>query len=413
MKVHTLFAVICLSLLTPSLFGQTNAPADTNTIAANPIPTGQAPDDVVKKLSDLVHDGKYAEAQQLTAGLLLAYPDDQHLIKAKILLDKLIAASNSSQPTNSVAQPAASGTSEQLTGADKVEYNSLVEMAREAQQNTDLDQQKASMKQFMDESGAFLQKYPDQKLLWQIRAAVALGLDDPDAGYEAGQKLLAAGAADSDDQKLQQLIAKLKIKGWLDKQKVEDYKKYGWILGAWSASYSINGMTGSGFTEVFTKSDSGNIEGHFHFMGEGGKFLPDMRGTILNSGQIKWERFLVSTTTSKELQIEAATLALGDVGTPVALYDSNDFSGKQQLYPSGWQPLISYAVSNDRRTITMGILGQCISQRNMAKALQTPVNWTFTKVSDSQEQQSLQVPIQKQDSRPQEVGPHDYLKGYY
>jgi hypothetical protein len=30
----------------------------------------------MKKLSDLVHAGKYTEAQQLTAALLLAFPDD-------------------------------------------------------------------------------------------------------------------------------------------------------------------------------------------------------------------------------------------------------------------------------------------------------------------------------------------------
>ena len=43
----------------------------------------QAPDDATKKISDLVHAGKYADAQQLTNGLLIAYPNDQRLIKAK------------------------------------------------------------------------------------------------------------------------------------------------------------------------------------------------------------------------------------------------------------------------------------------------------------------------------------------
>jgi hypothetical protein len=94
------------------------------------------------------------------------------------------------------AQPA----TVKLTGMDKVEYNSLIELARQAQQQTaDLEQQKASLKQFMDRSNTFLQKYPDQMLLWQLRAASALSLDDVKAGYEAGQKLLLAGAADSTD----------------------------------------------------------------------------------------------------------------------------------------------------------------------------------------------------------------------
>jgi len=60
-----------------------SVPVDTKPSTTNPAPAGQAPDDVMKKLSDLVRGGKYAEAQGLTTGLLLAYPDDQRLIKAK------------------------------------------------------------------------------------------------------------------------------------------------------------------------------------------------------------------------------------------------------------------------------------------------------------------------------------------
>jgi hypothetical protein len=71
-----------------------SAAADTYPSAAN-----HAPDDVMKKLSELVRAGKYAEAQQLTAALLLAFPDDQRLIKAKVLLDKaLVTAENNVLP---------------------------------------------------------------------------------------------------------------------------------------------------------------------------------------------------------------------------------------------------------------------------------------------------------------------------
>jgi hypothetical protein len=51
----------------------------------------QAPDDMTKRITDLVHAGKYAEAQKLTEGLLIAYPDDQRLIKAKALVEKMLA----------------------------------------------------------------------------------------------------------------------------------------------------------------------------------------------------------------------------------------------------------------------------------------------------------------------------------
>lgn len=76
-----------------------SSPAGTNATAASPAPAGQAPDDVMKKLSELVRAGKYTEAQQLTAALLLAFPDDHRLIKAKELLDKaLVTAENKVLP---------------------------------------------------------------------------------------------------------------------------------------------------------------------------------------------------------------------------------------------------------------------------------------------------------------------------
>jgi len=228
-----MFAVLIIS---PPGHAQTAAGASTanNVTQANASPSAQAPDDATKKITDLVHAGRYAEAQQLTTGLLVAYPDDQRLIKAKAMLDKLLAAASSANPgsssnqpsNNSVsAQPLAHSNAEQLTGMDKVDYNALIELAREAQQNSDLDQQKASLKRFMDESSAFLQKYPDQMLLWQIRAASALSLDDMYAGSEAGEKLLAAGAADSDSPNVEHLISQLKLKGWLDRERMEVAKK--------------------------------------------------------------------------------------------------------------------------------------------------------------------------------------------
>lgn len=316
----------------------TNAPADSNAQAANPTPTGQAPDELTRKIAELVHASKYTEAQQLTTGLLLAYPDDQRLIKAKALLETLLApvapgsaTLGSSQPANNgaSAQLAASRNAVQLTGMDKVEYNSLIELARQAQQTTDIGQQKAALKQFMDRSSAFLQKYPDQMLLWQLRAASALSLDDLMAGYEAGQKLLAAGAADSNDPNLEQLLSRLNLKGWLDKQKVEDYKKYGGLLGTWSVSWSVNDMDGGTGKTLFSKSDSGNIE--VGWLNEDGTKVVKlfMRGTVLNSGGISWEINFPATDAN---------------GSP--------------LYPSGWQPLILPEIDNNKKTMKVLIPNQ-------------------------------------------------------
>jgi hypothetical protein len=64
------------------------------------------------------------------------------------------------------------------------------------------------------------------------------------AGYEAGQRLLAMGGADSNDPNLRRLLAQLKNKGWLDKQQAENaeqkarYERYDWILGTLSSHIS-------------------------------------------------------------------------------------------------------------------------------------------------------------------------------
>jgi hypothetical protein len=293
-KLLRSITLICAFLATTVLpsRGQVTTPpaADSNA------PTGQVPDEAMKKLSDLVHAGKYAEAQQLTAGLLLAYPEDQRLLKAKTLLDKSLATAgpatvtpDGNLPVDNVASvpPAASTRGEPLTGLDKVDFNALIELARQAQQNTDLEQQNVSLRQFMDQSSPFLQKHPAAMLLWQLRAASAISLHYSLAGYEAGQKLLASGAADSKDPNLQRLLAQLKNIGWLDRESAEK-AKYDWIVGAWSVSFSYLDAAGhrsghASFTNVELSKSGSVIEGYSFDSG------PVYRGTILDSGKIRWE----------------------------------------------------------------------------------------------------------------------------
>jgi hypothetical protein len=313
-----LLALICL----PPLHAQRahRLPTDPNPAATDPVPAGQAPDEMTKKITDLVHGGKYTEAQRLTAGLLVAYPDDQRLIRAKTLLETLLAPGatpSNSQPTSNAApaQPATNTHAEPLTGMDKVDYNALIQRAREAQQTTDLAQQETLLQQFMKDSSQFLQKYPDQMLLWQLRAASAMSLSDFIAGYEAGQKLLAMGAADRDDSNLQQLLAQLKNKGWMGEGAAEKAAKqseiartYGWMSGTWSESYTSNHNWRSTqgafavykYRVVSTKHD-GNVEIDFskstpvievYGLSRAGVKTaePFYRATLLDSGQMRWER---------------------------------------------------------------------------------------------------------------------------
>ncbi len=360
MKRLSKFLVLGLFLaliVLPPLHGQstTNPSADARS-AADTAPASQAPDAMTNKITELVHAGKYAEAQQLTTGLLVAYPDDQRLIKAKALIERLLApggsaTSSSPQPANDgvPAQPGVTENVEPLKGMDKVDYNALIELARQAQRTSDLSEQRTLLRQFMSQSGVFLQKYPTQPLLWQLRAASAISLDDPDAGYEAGQKLLAADAADSNDPNLQQLIAKLKIKGWLDRQGVEQSKirieeenKYGWLLGKWSVAFSFFSKAAfdygerRGSNEVeFVKSDSG-AEGFV--TAKGRRFpKPAYRYAVRNSSEIalptNWQVFPVSQ----------------------------------------WEPVTSVTFGSDRKSMTIVVKGH---------------TYVLTKISDSAGQQA-------------------------
>jgi hypothetical protein len=290
-------ALCCLPL--PHAQTPTNPPADPNTV--RPLPTGQAPDEATKKITQLVHAGKYADAQKLTEGLLLAYPDDQRLIKAKALIDKMLAPGGSTESvprSSESAQPATTANAERLSGMDKVDYNALIVLARQAQQTTDLDEQKKLLKQFMDQSNSFLQKHPDQELLWQLRATSAISLNDPMEGYDAGQKLLAAGAADSTDPALQQLLGQIKNRGWLDRQEVQkqDEKKHDYtqILGTWNAHFSWAEERGheiqrGDFTAEFSQSGSEIQVSTLNSKGVKDK-EPALRGAVLDSGEIVWER---------------------------------------------------------------------------------------------------------------------------
>jgi hypothetical protein len=220
-RSHTLIFqfLLALMILSPQARLHAQAGAEDTNAPANPAPA-QAPDEMTKKITDLVHAGKYAEAQQLTMGLLVAYPKDQRLLKAKTLIEQMLATPPTTPAANN--QPASPVT--QLTGMDKVDYNALIQLARQAQQNTDLDEQKKLLQQFMKDSDLFLQKHPNEMLLWQLRAASAISLNDIIEGYDAGQKLLSMGAADSNDPAVLAILGQLKNKGWLDKNNVTEFQ---------------------------------------------------------------------------------------------------------------------------------------------------------------------------------------------
>jgi len=91
---------------------------------------------------------------------------------------------------------------------DKVEYNTLIELAREAQQGTGLEQQRASLNQFMDKRPFVLAEASGPRYFsGSFARHRPISLNDPMAAYEAGQKLIATGAADSNDPNMQRLFS--------------------------------------------------------------------------------------------------------------------------------------------------------------------------------------------------------------
>ena len=198
--------------------GYADTPAAVPPNAAHPPLDGMAPAGAMQQVGALIHAGKYATARTAVLDLLATYPRDPRLPKAKEILEgKLVAELK--QLAAARARPAPE-TPVELGPDDQANFHRLIELTDQAKKTSDPARQRALLQQFMNESGTLAQKHPRLFLLWAFRAASALVLDDPPAGYEAGQKLLALGAAESKKINVLQLLVLLKDKGWQDAELV-------------------------------------------------------------------------------------------------------------------------------------------------------------------------------------------------
>ncbi len=403
-----ILSLTCLPLCaqtSPSSPG--SASADTN-----PSPAGQAPDEATKKVTELVHAGEYAEAQKLTGGLLIAYPDDQRLLKAKALIDKLLVSAGSKSAvaaTNPAPQPQTDVNADRLTGMDKVDYNALIVLARQAQQTADLDEQKRLLSQFLEQSASFLQKHSDRILLWQLRATAAISLNEPTIAYQTGQQLLARGAADSNDPGLQILLGQLKNKGWLDSRKValdERKKRFAWLLGTWNVNWKWWwGDVNSRDREVFIATESG-IEGYLLSADGARNSEPDFKATILDSGDLKWESYLPPDDTGEMYVFRSIStgfslvckLVIGRRSDPNGYFGNHRFdhgllyvndTGAKPFYPFGWQPVISSEYDRDKHLMTIVVQPQEPDPELKAKFLKKyPVTLLFSRSGGSSDEQA-------------------------
>ncbi len=287
-----------------------------------------APESITSKLTELVRAGRYTDARRLAIGLQAAYPADERVAKAKQMIDQLISASPSSGATPTPAAPR--NDADSLTGMEKVDYNALADLAKRAKNSEDKAARQKLSNQLLNDSDALVKKHPDMASLWQLRAEAALGANAPLAGYEAGQRLIGAGAADRGDAAVLTVLAQLKNKGWLDRVEAERQdkiatrefainNKYGWILGYWdhSSIYHPQNIVKA----MVVRSESGQYEIYFINPKNPGFKRLFFRGTPTDSGDLHWE---------------------ADFYNP---------DGRKDL-PSGWNTVLLTQVSPDKTQIT-------------------------------------------------------------
>lgn len=83
------------------------------------------------------------------------------------------------------------------------------------------------LREFMTESAEFLSTYSDQTKIWVLRAACAVELDYPSAGWLAGKSLKERGLENSSDENVRKVMAAVGRRGWLgEKQPWRDWAKW-------------------------------------------------------------------------------------------------------------------------------------------------------------------------------------------
>lgn len=187
-----------------------------------------------KQIESFVQQNKSGEAVAKIDELLETNPNDQKLKETR---EKLAATSS---PKAAVAP---------LSEDDRLEFDTLLDIAREAQASSTPEEQTKLLSEFLVKSKAFVAAHPEQTRIWLLRAVSALALDRPQDGWEAGQHLISAGMKNTDDPQTRQILAKLNRKGWLitDRKGIEeaqaalDRKSQSDLLaGLWKGTWTRN-----------------------------------------------------------------------------------------------------------------------------------------------------------------------------
>lgn len=126
----------------------------------------------------------------------------------------------------------------QLKGEDRLLLDTLNSIVSDIKVSDQDLARKKLMREFLEKSRPFTEKFPNQTNLWLMRATAAISLNDTDAGCQAGKKLKSLGILDDDDPEIRKLMAALNRKGWLNDADVERAKAQAvqkkWWSGNWA-----------------------------------------------------------------------------------------------------------------------------------------------------------------------------------
>ena len=165
---------------------------------------------------------QWADAAKTVDALMLTNASDVILGGYREEIYKHLSAAKATNSAAASTPPAGVPVAEApLKGADKLEWNTLLLMVGDAQNAPSVDDRKKAMAEYLEKSTAFVAKHPDYLKAWQFRAVAALELDKAQQGLEAGLKLKALGALDSEDPAMMKLMANLNRKQWLDETAVD------------------------------------------------------------------------------------------------------------------------------------------------------------------------------------------------
>jgi hypothetical protein len=160
--------------------------------------------------------GAAADAANFIKKALELAPDDATKAKVKQLAAMLATTGSPNQPT-----PGQSS----LSGQDQRKLDVLMLILEDAEKATTPEDRAKAFREYLEKSGDFAAAHPEQTNIWVMRAFAAVDLDEPKLGWEAGKKLQALGADNSNDPKLRRAMASLDRKGWLGDKPAADRRE--------------------------------------------------------------------------------------------------------------------------------------------------------------------------------------------